>query len=105
MLLAHLMFWKHQKNQMLKNLFMLLHHLATEFKKYPTNENAEINPKYPYALTKFLGESLVEHWSKVYKMNFISLRLFNVYGTRSRTTGAYGAVMGVFLNKNYQINL
>ena len=58
-------------------------------KKYPTNENAEINPKYPYALTKFLGESLVEHWSKVYKMNFISLRLFNVYGTRSRTTGAY----------------
>ena len=68
-------------------------------KKYPTNENAEINPKYPYALTKFLGESLVEHWSKVYKMNFISLRLFNVYGTRSRTTGAYGAVMGVFLKQ------
>ena len=30
-------------------------------------------------------------------MNFISLRLFNVYGTRSRTSGTYGAVFGVFL--------
>ena len=36
---------------------------------------------------------------KVYKIHFISLRLFNVYGLRSRTTGAYGAVMGVFLKQ------
>ena len=30
-------------------------------------------------------------------MPAMSLRLFNVYGTRSRTSGAYGAVFGVFL--------
>ena len=37
------------------------------------------------------------HWSKVYDLPVISLRLFNVYGTRSRTSGTYGAVFGVFL--------
>ena len=65
-------------------------------KKYPTSENAEINPRYPYALTKYLGERLVEHWSKLYNFNFVSLRLFNVYGPKVRTTGHYGAVFGVF---------
>lgn len=66
-------------------------------KKYPTNENSAIDCKYPYALTKYLGECLVMHWSKLYGLNANSLRLFNVYGTRSRTSGAYGAVFGVFL--------
>ena len=37
------------------------------------------------------------HWSKLYKLNCTSLRLFNVYGTRSRTSGTYGAMFGVFL--------
>ena len=37
------------------------------------------------------------HWKKIYKMNCNSIRLFNVYGPRSRTSGAYGAVFGVFL--------
>ena len=66
-------------------------------KNYPTNENEKINPIYPYALTKKMGEDLIIHWSKVYKIPFISLRLFNVYGTRSRTSGTYGAMFGVFL--------
>lgn len=66
-------------------------------KKYPTTENEDISPQYPYALSKQIGESLVMHWNKVYKIPSISLRLFNVYGPRSRTSGAYGAVFGVFL--------
>ena len=65
--------------------------------KYPTNENSKINPQYPYALTKFIGEQLIFHWFKVYNMPNISLRFFNAYGPKSRTTGAYGAVFGVFL--------
>lgn len=64
---------------------------------YPTNEEATIQPQYPYALTKFIGETMVLHWGQVYKLPVVSLRLFNVYGTRSRTTGTYGAVFGVFL--------
>ena len=65
--------------------------------KFPTSENSKISLMYPYALTKKLGEDLVLHWAEVYKLNVTSLRLFNVYGTRSRTSGAYGAVFGVFL--------
>ena len=64
---------------------------------YPTPETAPIKPLYPYALTKHMGEELVLHWARVYQMPAMSLRLFNVYGTRSRTSGAYGAVFGVFL--------
>ena len=68
-------------------------------KKFPTSENDEIDLQYPYAFTKYIGEQAVLHWSKVYGMKYISLRLFNVYGLRSRTSGAYGAVMGVFLKQ------
>ncbi|MBI2501416.1 MAG: NAD-dependent epimerase/dehydratase family protein, partial [Deltaproteobacteria bacterium] len=64
---------------------------------YPTPETAEIRPQYPYALTKFLGEQSVLHWGLVYKLPVISLRFFNVYGPRSRTSGTYGAVFGVFM--------
>lgn len=64
---------------------------------YPTPESTPINAQYPYALTKYMGEELVLHWASVYKLPAISLRLFNVFGTRSRTSGAYGAVFGVFL--------
>ncbi len=66
-------------------------------KKFPTGEKEKIKTEYPYALTKNLGEKLLIHWSKVYNLSTISLRLFNVYGLRSRTTGAYGAMFGVFL--------
>jgi UDP-glucose 4-epimerase len=64
---------------------------------YPTPETSPIKPQYPYALTKYMGEELVLHWAQTYKLPALSLRLFNVYGPRSRTTGAYGAVFGVFL--------
>ena len=64
---------------------------------YPTPETAPIQAQYPYALTKRLGEEIVLHWAQIYKLPAVSLRLFNVYGPRSRTSGAYGAVFGVFL--------
>jgi len=66
-------------------------------RKYPTSEDSSINPQYPYALTKRLGEELVVHFAKVYNLNATSLRFFNVYGPRARTSGTYGAVFGVFL--------
>jgi UDP-glucose 4-epimerase len=65
--------------------------------EYPTDETAEIRPQYPYALTKYLGEQLVMHWCRVYNLPAVSMRFFNVYGPRSRTSGTYGAVFGVFL--------
>jgi len=64
---------------------------------YPTPEEAPPRPQYPYALTKYLGECIVMHWGRVYGIAVNSLRLFNVYGPRARTSGTYGAVFGVFL--------
>jgi UDP-glucose 4-epimerase len=66
---------------------------------YPTPESSPIRPMYPYAMTKYLGEQYVQHWHQVYHLPTVSLRLFNVYGPRSRTTGSYGAVFGVFLGQ------
>ena len=63
----------------------------------PTREDAPTQPEYPYALSKFMGEEAVFHWGKVYKLPVNSVRIFNAYGIRSRTSGAYGAVFGVFL--------
>tara|TARA_Y100001970_G_scaffold243094_1_gene308054 strand:+ start:7889 stop:8878 length:990 start_codon:yes stop_codon:yes gene_type:complete len=77
-------------------------------KNFPTSEKEKISPKYPYAFSKYISEQLIIHWSNVYKINYLSLRLFNVYGTRSRTNNAYGAAIGVFLrqkigNKPYTV--
>lgn len=66
-------------------------------KIFPTPETAPIDTQYPYAFTKYLGELSVLHWSKIYDLPAVCLRLFNVYGPRVRTTGTYGAVFGVFL--------
>ncbi|MDO8663892.1 MAG: SDR family oxidoreductase [Candidatus Wildermuthbacteria bacterium] len=66
-------------------------------KIFPTPETSPISPEYPYALTKYVGEQIALHWHRVYKLPVVSLRLFNVYGPRSRTSGTYGAMFGVFL--------
>ena len=63
----------------------------------PTAETVPIQTEYPYALSKYLGECAVLHWHRVYKLPVNCIRIFNAYGTRSRTSGVYGAVFGVFL--------
>ena len=67
--------------------------------KTPTREDHPISTLYPYALSKYLGEQVAFHWHQVYGLPVNALRIFNAYGTRSRTTGAYGAVFGVFLKQ------
>jgi UDP-glucose 4-epimerase len=65
----------------------------------PTREDHPIAPMYPYALSKYLGETAAFHWRQVYRLPVNAIRIFNAYGTRSRTSGAYGAVFGVFLRQ------
>ena len=69
------------------------------FASVPTREDHPIDPEHPYALSKNLGEQAVFHWHKVYGLPVNVIRIFNAYGTRSRTSGAYGAVFGVFLRQ------
>ena len=63
----------------------------------PTSETAPIGPEYPYALSKYLGECAALHWGQVYKLPVVSIRIFNAYGPRTRTSSVYGAAFGVFL--------
>jgi UDP-glucose 4-epimerase len=65
----------------------------------PTGEDHPIAAEHPYALSKHLGEAAVLHWHKVYRLSANSIRIFNAYGPRVRTTGAYGAVFGVFFKQ------
>lgn len=65
----------------------------------PTREDHPIAPQYPYALSKYLGEQACFHWHQVYGLPVNSIRIFNAYGTRVRTTGVYGAVFGVFFKQ------
>lgn len=67
--------------------------------KTPTREDHPIAPQYPYALSKYQGEQAAFHWHHVYRLPVNSIRIFNAYGTRARTSGAYGAVFGVFLRQ------
>ena len=68
----------------------------------PTNEDHPISPQYPYALSKYQGEQVAFHWHQVYGLPVNSLRIFNAYGTRVRTTGVYGAVFGVFFKQKLE---
>ena len=65
----------------------------------PTGEIHPIQPQYPYALSKYQGEQAALHWNKVYGLPVNSIRIFNAYGPRVRTTGVYGAVFGVFFRQ------
>ena len=67
--------------------------------KVPTSESHPVAPQYPYALSKYFGEQAAFHWHQIYGLPANSIRIFNAYGTRSRTSGAYGAVFGVFLRQ------
>jgi UDP-glucose 4-epimerase len=53
-------------------------------------------------LSKFQGEQACFHWHHVYRLPVNSIRIFNAFGTRSRTSGAYGAVFGVFLKQKLE---
>lgn len=64
---------------------------------YPTPETAQIEPQYPYALTKYMGEMYALAWAKIYKLPVVSLRFFNVYGPRSRISDDYGPVFSTFM--------
>ena len=67
-----------------------------------TAEDQKTDPQYPYALSKYLGEQTALHWHKVYGLPVNSIRIFNAYGPRVRTTGVYGAVFGVFFKQKLE---
>ena len=62
----------------------------------PTTEESELNPMSPYALHKLIGEQYCKLYSKLYGLETVCLRYFNVYGERQPLEGAYALVVGIF---------
>ena len=68
--------------------------------KLPSKESDKPNPISPYANQKYYGELCCKMFSKVYGIETVSLRYFNVYGERQNLGGAYATVVGIFLNQS-----
>lgn len=66
---------------------------------YPIKESQPTNPQSPYALQKLQCEQYLELFEKLYGLKYVALRYFNVYGERQILTGAYAAVVGIFLDQ------
>ena len=63
-----------------------------ETEDLPTSEFSKTNPMSPYALQKLIGEQ----YCKLYDLETVCLRYFNVYGDRMSTDGAYKLVIPIF---------
>ena len=64
--------------------------------KVPTSEQNTLNPISPYALHKLIGEQYCKLFSKLYGIDTVSLRYFNVYGEKMNLEGAYKLVIPIF---------
>jgi UDP-glucose 4-epimerase len=62
----------------------------------PFLESDPFQGETPYAMTKYMGELLCKTWGKLYGINNVCLRYFNVYGPRSPLDGPYAPVVSRF---------
>lgn len=66
--------------------------------KLPISEEHPVSPKSPYGLSKFMGEEVVRFYSKLYGIEYLILRLFNVYGPR-QSLSEYSGVITKFVER------
>lgn len=63
----------------------------------PKKEDIIGKPLSPYAITKFVNELYADVFHRVYGLNTIGLRYFNVFGPNQDSNGAYAAVIPLFI--------
>ena len=63
------------------------------------NECMDENPMSPYAVQKLIGEKYCKLFNRLYNMEIICLRYFNVYGPRQNPKGGYAALIPLFTTK------
>ncbi len=63
------------------------------------NENMILKPVSPYGVSKFAAERYVQMFNKLYDLQTISLRYFNVYGPNRGFRSNYGGVIIRFINQ------
>lgn len=66
-------------------------------KTLPKVEEQIGKPLSPYAITKYVNELYAENFSRLYGIETIGLRYFNVFGRRQDPCGAYAAVIPKFV--------
>ena len=61
-------------------------------------------PLSPYAITKYVNELYADNFKRIFDLDTIGLRYFNVYGRQQDPNGAYAAVIPLFVKKliNYE---
>ena len=59
---------------------------------------AELRPQSPYAVDKVHGENLCRAFFKVYDLECVALRYFNIFGPRQRPDSDYAAVVPLFID-------
>jgi UDP-N-acetylglucosamine 4-epimerase len=64
----------------------------------PKTEDKIGSPVSPYGVTKLVNELYAKVFASLYKMEFIGLRYFNVYGPHQNPAGPYAAVIPLFIN-------
>ena len=62
----------------------------------PKHEEMPTNPLSPYALQKVIGEQYLQMFTKLYGLETVSIRYFNVFGPRQDPTSPYSGVISVF---------
>ena len=67
--------------------------------KLPKHETLLPSPESPYALQKLNGEGYAHLYSKLYGVETVCLRYFNVYGPRQDPSSPYSGVISIFINK------
>ena len=63
----------------------------------PRTEDQAADPISPYAVAKLAAERFCTSFSRVYGMEIVSLRYFNVFGPRQDPTSQYAAVVPRFI--------
>ena len=62
----------------------------------PKSEDMPSNPLSPYALQKVIGEQYLQMFTRLYGLETVSIRYFNVFGPRQDPTSPYSGVISVF---------
>ncbi len=63
----------------------------------PTNEDAQLSPISPYGVSKLVGELYARAFGRVYGIENVSLRYFNVFGPRQDASSPYSGVLSRFI--------
>jgi UDP-glucose 4-epimerase len=63
----------------------------------PLPEKTPLKPLSPYAISKRMGEMLIEFYARVYALSVVALRYFNVYGPRQSPDSQYAAAIPIFI--------